>query len=188
MRILTLCLWLATGSVLADWQLDSDNSSLHFISTKNEHISEMHTFDRVSGNLTEAGKLSINVDLTSVNTMIDIRNSRMQSMLFNVDSFASATFSADLPANVMALPPGGTMQMQQSGVLSLHGVEASVTFEVRVVRLSESQLLAYTVKPTIINASQFGLTAGVQALQKIAGLNSISYAVPVSFSVVMNSQ
>lgn len=186
MRIFILCLWLATGSAMANWQLDLASSSLHFISTKNEHISEMHTFDRLSGGLSDKGELTVDVDLTSVNTMIEIRNTRMQSMLFNVEQFATASFSADLPAEVMALAPGNTLNVQQSGVLSLHGVNADVTFDVRVVRVSESQLLAYTVKPTIINASQFGLTAGVQALQKIAGLNSIGYAVPVSFSVVLN--
>ncbi|WP_100658544.1 YceI family protein [Alteromonas flava] len=185
MRFLSLGLLFLSTSVFANWQLDNDASALHFISTKNEHIAEVHTFDRLSGELSKDGSLTISIDLTSVNTMIPVRNTRMQEMLFNVSEYAQASFSTQLPAEVMSMAVGESKQMTQSGTLSLHGETAEVSFVVNVQRLNNTTISAHTVKPSLVNASQFGLTAGVDALRKIAGLNSISYAVPVTFSVTL---
>jgi len=40
------------------------------------------------------------------------------------------------------------------------------------------------VKPIIVMADTHGLVSGVEALREVAGLPSISRAVPVSFNVV----
>lgn len=40
-------------------------------------------------------------------------------------------------------------------------------------------------QPIIINANEFGLVAGVDKLRDIAGLSSISQAVPVSFVLTL---
>ena len=37
-----------------------------------------------------------------------------------------------------------------------------------------------TTQPIVISASEFGLEAGVAALQSIAGLNAISRSIPVT--------
>ena len=73
-----------------------EKSSLNFLSTKNTHVTEKHSFDTFSGTLTKAGELSIEIDLSSVNTIIPIRNERMRKMLFAVSDFPTATFSAKL--------------------------------------------------------------------------------------------
>jgi len=79
--ILSLC---ASSKVFAHYDLVASDSSVNFLSTKNVNITESHSFDRLSGNLSSTGELSIEIDLTSVNTIIPIRNERMQKMLFNV--------------------------------------------------------------------------------------------------------
>ena len=63
----------------------------------------------------------------------------------------------------------------------LHGTQLSVTLDLNVARLSETRVLVSSRKPVIINAGQVGLAAGVEALREIAGLPSISPAVPVTF-------
>ncbi|MDM7862067.1 YceI family protein [Alteromonas sp. ASW11-36] len=183
MRLMVLSMLLCCSSAFANWQLDLANSSINFISTKNTHISEIHQFDRFSGSLNDAGEVSVSIDLTSVNTMIPIRDSRMQELLFNVSEFAQATFTAKLSDDVFSMSVGEQQILMTNGELALHGATSKVPVHVKVVRVSEDVFIAYTTKPSMINASQFGLAGGVDALQKIAGLANISYAVPVSFSV-----
>lgn len=183
MRLLILGLSLFCSAAFADWQLDAENSSLNFISTKNVHISEMHSFERLEGSLSRSGELSVAIDLTSVNTMIEIRDTRMREMLFKVGDFASATVSAKLSEAIMAIDVGNQMRTEVSGQLDLHGTKSQITLPLVIAKLNDSTFVATTTKPVIVNASQFGLASGIEALQSIAGLNAIGLAVPVTFSV-----
>jgi hypothetical protein len=40
-----------------------------------------------------------------------------------------------------------------------------------------------TIVPIVVSASQLNLQPGIEALREIAGLPSISYSVPVTFSL-----
>ncbi len=40
---------LLSASAFAQWTLDQDNSALHFMSTKNAQVTEVHSFDHFSG-------------------------------------------------------------------------------------------------------------------------------------------
>ncbi|GEA09772.1 YceI family protein [Alteromonas sp. KUL49] len=168
---------------MADWSLSPDESTLNFLSTKNAQITEVHAFERLSGTLSDSGVLEVVVDLTSVNTNIDIRNTRMQEMLFNVASFATASFSATLPDTLMQLSAGESVSTMVDGTLSLHGNDVATSFAVQVSKLDEKTFSVTTTKPTLLSASAFGLSTGVEALQKIAGLQSITSTVPVTFTV-----
>ena len=63
----------------------------------------------------------------------------------------------------------------------VHGTTSSITFDITVSRLTDNRILVASRKPVIVNASQVGLLAGVEKLREVAGLPSISPAVPVSF-------
>jgi hypothetical protein len=54
--------------------------------------------------------------------------------------------------------------------------------------LSDGGIAVTTRQPTILSASTFKLDEGITALKEIAGLQSISSAVPLSFSVVFSAQ
>jgi polyisoprenoid-binding protein YceI len=183
MRLFAFACVLFSVSVSAQWQLNSQESSLNFISTKNTHFSEVHSFDRLNGEISEKGDLSISIDLTSVNTLIEIRNTRMQEMLFNVAEFATAEFTASIPMETLNSDVGSSITLDINGTLSLHGAKVPVTASVKVMRLTANDVVASTTKPIVLNANQFGLEPGVAALQKIAGLSNISLAVPVTFAV-----
>lgn len=45
-----------------------------------------------------------------------------------------------------------------------------------------------SAQPVIINATDYGLTDGINKLRDLAGLPSISYAVPVTFTLHLNAQ
>jgi len=169
-------------SALSAWQLDTTASSLHFLSTKNAQVTEVHQFNELSGSVDKSGKLTVTVSLSSVNTGIAIRDTRMQEMLFEVASFADATFTATLPENMVNVDKGASIQGKVEGELMLHGTRAPASFDVVVSKLDDATLQVSTVAPTLINAEDFGLKEGVQALKKVAGLKSISTTVPVTFS------
>lgn len=173
----------ASPALLADLSLNKDASQVNFVSIKNEHIAEIHSFDEFSGSLSTEGKLQININLMSVNTLIPIRNERMQKMLFDASNFAVATFIADIDKSFASMPIGSSKNVSINGDLTIKDKIVPVSFLVNITSLEEGKVNATTIKPAIISASQFGLDDGINALQEIAMLQSISKSVPLSFSV-----
>jgi polyisoprenoid-binding protein YceI len=183
-----LVLLLLSHVSVAQMTLDEAQSSLSFMSTKNTNISEQHTFDRFSGKIDTQGKLLITIDMTSVNTMIPIRNERMQSMLFSVSDYSEATFTASIPKALTKLSSGEHKMASIDGTMTIAGNSAPVSFKVAVTGLSNGGIAVSTRQPTVLSASTFKLDEGIAALKEIAGLQSISSAVPLSFSVVFAGQ
>jgi polyisoprenoid-binding protein YceI len=180
--MLCLSLLMTAVSVRADWILVNEASQLNFVSTKATHIAETHTFSELSGAITEDGAAELVIDLTSVNTGIDIRDQRMQSMLFNVASFPKAQISTRLDLSaVERLSEPTTLIIDAQ--LSLAGQTAPVEGQVLVVPMDRDRVSITTVAPIIVQASSLGLESGVEALREIAGLPSIGYSVPVTFSL-----
>ena len=87
---LSLSCLLVSGVASANWQLLNDKSQLSFVSIKKNSIAEASHFTQLSGQLSEQGQFSVNVDLTSAETFIPIRNERLSKILFESDTFANA--------------------------------------------------------------------------------------------------
>jgi len=172
----------------ADWVLNSDASTLSFVSTKAVNIAEVHTFSMLEGTINSDGAVRISIDLASVDTGIDIRDDRMQEMLFETRSFSRATLTTTADTDMLKnLAVGESISDAIEGQLALHGQTVPLTFEVIVTRTSESGILVASRKPVVVNAPLFGLEAGVERLRVVAGLPSISTAVPVSFVLAFDS-
>ena len=172
------------SSASAHWELDNNSSTLSFVTVKADHVGEVHTFDKLSGDINDDGSVQITIELASVNTLIDIRNERMQNMLFETNLFPQATISGEIDLDAVAEMDAGVSQaISVDFDLAIHGESSSYTADVLVTR-TESGVLASTVKPIIVMADTHGLVSGVEALREVAGLPSISRAVPVSFNVV----
>ena len=170
------------ASASADWELDAEQTALHFLSTKNAQVTEVHQFTSLSGSVTSSGELTVDIDLSSVDTGIDIRNSRMKEMLFNVSEFASATFEASVPEAMLSGKAGDVQLGPVEGMLSLHGMAAPVTFHIAVSHVDENTVSVSTTQPSLLNVADFGLESGVESLREIAGLKSITTTVPVTFT------
>jgi len=67
-------------------------------------------------------------------------------------------------------------------------VFAYLTFDVSVARLTDSRIIVASRSPVIVNAGQVGLLAGVEKLRDVAGLPSISPAVPVTFVLAFDRE
>lgn len=175
---------LLAGSAQAQWSLDNSASTLSFVTVKADHVGEVHTFDQLSGSIDDRGNVEIMVELASVNTLIDIRNERMQSMLFETNLFPRAMITGDVDlASFVEMSPGASITAQVEFELDIHGVSNSYNTELIVTRLANG-VFASTSKPIIVTAASHGLVDGVEALREIAGLPSISRSVPVTFNVV----
>lgn len=182
-----LALLAPWGSASAQWELDSDKSSINFISIKNDTIGEMHSFESLVGFVAKDGGVQVGIDLDSVQTLIDIRNERMRKMLFETAKFPTANVTAVVPPDVLAAASeGGTVSADISAILSLHGKESSFTIPVVIIGDDSGLLRVFTARPVLLNAGDFGLEKGVEALRNIAGLRAISNAVPVTMHLVFN--
>ena len=171
----------------ADWSV-KDTSRVGFVSIKNNVIGENNVFERVSGGITGAGVVTVNIDLTSVETGVGIRNERLQKMLFDVAKFPQATVSAQLSdEQLTALVSGGSVAESVSVSVALHGNTVSKQVELAAIKTGDT-LQVTTRQPVVITASEFGLEAGVAALQKVAGLNAISRSIPVTVDLQLSTE
>lgn len=177
---------LATAAAQAGWQLEQP-SELTFMSFKNTHLAEIHRFNRMQGNIADDGEATLSIDLSSVDTAIAIRDTRMQEMLFETSRFASATLTAKVNTKVLQQAAAGAIQTYDlTGKLNLHGLEADVSVPVLIVPAADGRLVVTSLKPVLVQADQFELTAGIQKLRDIAKLERISEVVPVNFTLIFS--
>lgn len=184
-RLLFGLLIIGTASASDNWKLLASQSSIQFVSTKNTHIMETHHFKNLSGTIS-GGKVSLLVDLNSVETNIPIRNSRMQELLFETKKFPNAEISAELnPQTIKALKKKQMMVLDQPFSLKIHGIEKAVNVKLTAIQ-TDDKLVVTGTAPIIISAADFMLTKGITKLQEIAKLKSISFSVPVNFTLVFD--
>lgn len=181
--VLTILLTLAF-TANAQWTLSNDQSSLNFISVKKSTIAEIHKFNSLSGSITD-GKVVIEIDLSSVETNIPVRNDRIKALLFEVIRFPKATIITSIdPVQLQKMESGDNKHFPVTLSANLHGVTKDIQTEVHIIKLSNNNILVYSKQPLIINAADFKLNEGVEALREIAKLPVISKAVPVTFNFV----
>ena len=176
------------------WQIDNAQSSVNFVTTKAGQagvggVAEVQAFRRFAGTLDAQGKIEFNIDLTSVETGIEIRDERMRTMLFNVGATPKATFAATLDAlTLQGLEAAISRDVDVAGTLSLAGVSKPVAAKLRVTRLGKNAMLVTTRAPIVVNAIDYGLRAGVEALREVVALNFLASTAPVTFALVLNEK
>lgn len=175
----------ASACAEADYKLDNNKSTLHFLSTKKQTVTEVHQFTQLSGFINSKGLATLNIELDGVESHIEIRNQRMKTELFETSLYPNATFTTQVKPSVFeSLTIGEQTTANIEGELSLHGNTQKIATEVNVVKGKNNTLTISTIKPIIITSDQFSLTDGIDTLKKLAGLNSINYSVPVTFSLM----
>lgn len=180
--LLLLSSGMATAADL--WTLQGQQSTINYVSIKSSQIPENNHFTQLSGSVSDTGALSIEIQLASVSTGIDIRNERMAKHFFKVADFATATLSAQLPEALMvSIKEVGVHRADVEATLSLHGAEKQYTVPVTIANTG-AQLLVGNAAPILLSAEDFGLGAGLDKLQELAGLPSITKVVPVNATLV----
>jgi hypothetical protein len=184
-HLLLLMVCLTTSvHVLAGWVVDPEGSYVGFASVKNDLIAENHSFTQIAGTIEDSGDLKIIIALASVETLIPIRNERMQVILFEVAQYPDATVTGKL--NLEEFTSLGLGESKTDSIpigVNLHGTDLSKNVLVKVTRSSENAYEVTSLGPIVIHASQFALSDGLESLRKVAGLQSIDLMVPVTFDL-----
>ena len=168
------------------WTLIGETSKLAFGSVKLEDLGEVHSFERLSGSVDDTGAVSVEIDLTSVQTEIDIRNERMNEHVFA--GLATAKLSAQVDMEAMtAMAAGATATQEVDFTLSFLGQEVELYSNVFIARLSEDQVIVSSSDILFVSTDELGIDAGVDKLQELAGLDSITRTVPVTFRLMFSS-
>ncbi|MCF7970233.1 MAG: YceI family protein [Methylococcaceae bacterium] len=187
-KIIFFSLLMLSPSVFADWILDSSQSSLNFITTKNASKTEVQSFKTMQGGV-KANQVTLTVDLSSVDTGIEIRDARLRELFFNVAKFPEATASLKIDSAVIkAIKLGHSQAMTLDATIDLYGIKQTLPIIVQVTALAEDKLLVFSKQPLIVNLSEFNLLEGVNKLREIAKLQSINAAVPVTFSLLFTGK
>lgn len=184
----TLFLALTFSSVsFSDWSLQQP-SSIHFLTNKNIHATEVHHFKQFDATIKDSGLATLTIDLASVDTRIAIRDERMQKHLFETSRFNQARFEADIPATIIEqVRTGKPTSFELEGIISLHGERALANTEVMISTNQDKTITVHSITPLLINAESFNLVEGINKLAEIAGLKSITYTVPVTFSLTFKA-
>lgn len=177
---LSLALPLFPGTAAAQeaftdgWTLDAGNSTLGFQSVKNETIVEASTFAIYSGAIAEDGTATIEVQLDSVDTKVDLRNVRMRFLLFETFRFPVARVTAQLDPSLLAdLGDLRRKVMSVPFTLDLHGVSKEMTAQVAVVMITPDLVTVSAVAPIPVAVADFDLTAGLEKLEEAAKVQII---------------
>jgi polyisoprenoid-binding protein YceI/cytochrome c553 len=178
-------------AAVARWLLDSTKSTLHFVTVKKStagvETPENMTFTQLQGTVAANGQATLSIPLASISTGVDIRNTRMQSLLFESGYLPNLHFTTQLNLTAIdAMAAGSTSVQSVTGNLVLHGIVKSVVFDALVVKHANNSVSFSPRKPIAINAIDFDLNAGVEALRAAAGLSTIGEKVPVYFKVFLN--
>ncbi len=181
---LTACSFREAPSLAGDWTVEADESRLSFVTIKSGLVAEAHKFTGLSGSVSADGAAELTIDLTSVETGLDVRDQRMREFLFETASFPSAKVTAQLDPDIFVpLKIGETIIQTVDATVDLHGMQSPVIAELAVTRTAEDKVQVATASPIIVEASAFDLGDGVEKLRELAGLPSITEAVPVTFSI-----
>jgi len=166
------------------WTLDPAGSRLAYVSIKAGEVAETNRFDTLAGSVAADGTATLDIDLASVNTGVDIRNERMREIFFGVAEFPKANVTAKLdPAAFAGLAVGQSLTRPLKANVTIKGASSDVETEVLVTRVAENRVTVVPTAPVIITTDMFELTDELGELRALAQLPSITPAVPVTFAL-----
>jgi len=183
LSIVTALALITTSPSYADtWTLSGDESKIAFGSVKKDTVGEVHHFQSISGSV-EGGKVSVEIDVASVETWIDIRNERMQKFVF--DAAPKAMLSAEVDADELnGLKAGDTTTVDVEGTLSINGNDLPIETSLFVARLSDKKMMATTDEMIMLSTKDAGIDDGVSKLMEVAKLPGITRISPVTLRLV----
>jgi len=124
------------------------------------------------------------IDLSSVETFVEIRNERMIKWVFDA-AHPTATLEAQIdPCDVTGLDPGDTATVTIDGTLTLNGKALPVEADMFVTRLSENKVMITTDEMIMLSMADAGTDSGISKLMALANLPGITRVSPVSLRFV----
>lgn len=187
MTLAAIALSMTVAPAHADsWTLDPALSKVSFASIKNDYFGENHSFGSVSGTVSTQGDVALQLGLESVSTNIDIRDERMIEHVFKTAAVATVTAQVDM-AEFEGMAIGEGREIETYGTLELIGTNTDLDAKLFVIRLTEDKVLVTTDGMIMLSTEDTGLDTGIDILQELAGLDSITRVSPVTMRLVFNA-
>lgn len=169
----------------ADWEVS--NASITFLSSKiNKQlnsVTEQSRFTASQAVLGKDGGFKMEVDLSSVNTGIEIRDQRLKDWVFETAKFAKANVTGTVDVDAVSkLAVGETINLKQPLVLDIHGKQLNLEADLAAQRISADKIMVSTLSPVLLDIKAMDMVGGVAQLVEVMGLSSIVEQVPVSFN------
>ncbi|VVM20881.1 hypothetical protein BSPWISOXPB_481 [uncultured Gammaproteobacteria bacterium] len=138
------------------YRIDSNNSVVNFSTIKKQYVVEPAVFEGITGSISSSGKAEINIDLSSVNTNIAIRDQRLKALFFKVVKFPQASIKATIDMKKIK-SIRYYKRMEIPAILEFYGVSKEIKLEVLVAKVYKKKLLITSMKPIIIDANDYGI-------------------------------
>jgi polyisoprenoid-binding protein YceI len=182
-KLITILIgFLLSDLSFADWALVSSHSNFTIGTTKNETVTEVHKFQKLDGFVRNNGDARVTVDLLSLDTGIEIRDLRMQAMLFYAAT--QAVYSATLDMErFLKIDAGVSKQFQLQGTLEMNGQSTPMPVTTKITRLHSGSYQVETVSANKIDVGKFGFSGGIEQLRAVANLKNISPVVTFEFKL-----
>lgn len=172
-----------TPTLAIAWELSAEDSIVSFGSIKNDYAGEAHTFSGLSGSVSDEGAINVTIDLTTLNTNIDIRNERMGEFVFNGAATAEITAQVDID-EIKNLSAGQSMTTEVDATMMLLGNPVDVYIDAYVLRVSPDQIMVSTNTASYLSTEDMGVDAGIDMLQELASLDSITRVTPITMRLM----
>ncbi len=179
---ITTATLIFASNAFAQWTLDADSSNISYGTIKNDIIGETNTFTDISGTIDENGNIDINIALASVDTMIPQRDERMRNIVFKIPNNVSATLSGTVDLAAHSDQAVGTSQIVEADIgLKMLGSESELYTNLVVTRIAEDKVMVTPHGVVFLYPEEFELLEAIEELRDIAGLDTITPVVPMSF-------
>ena len=173
---------LFSSAAYADWILDAENSNISYGTVKNDMIGENNTFKKISGHLNNDGQIDIEIDLSSIDTLIEIRDGRMRDIVFKVSENATAKLSGEIDLKAYDNQEIGTSRIIETTVsLELVGQKLEHDVKLLVTRLAKNKVMVTPHGVMFIDADDYDLVDAIEILRNLAGLDSIASVISMGF-------
>ena len=130
--------------------------------------------------------MRLSVDANSVNTGVEIRDERVRLHVFDSGNHPHIIFTAKLNKAIETLKIGEPVVQELTGTLTIRGIENPLTAELLVIRGSADTLLVQTLRPLLLDASNYNMSEGFEQLRTLVNLFNIPQIIPVSIKLVLS--
>ena len=171
-----------------EWLLDPALSSVYMQTVKANSIFETHQFTRVEGSVSSSGNASIRIDLASINTGHDLRDTRMRFQLFETFKFPYAQINAQLDKQkLQALATQTRSSYPLTLSLGLHGHVSEIKTEVWITRVTDTTISVASIKPINLLAETFGFLPNIARLVDAVEGTPIAAGASIAFDLVFKT-
>jgi OmpA-OmpF porin, OOP family len=186
--VLTVASATAQDFLNQEWLLDPAVSMVYMQTEKANSIFETHQFSVVEGSISSSGDANIRIDLASIHSGIDIRDTRMRFQLFETFKFPYAQINAKLDKALLKdLATQTRLRYPLTFSLSLHGHVSDLKTDVWVTRITETAVSVASVKPINLLAETFGFTANIPKLSEAIEGTPIAAGASIAFDLVFKT-